>query len=179
MYKDIEGYEGLYAVSESGDIWSYKKTSPIGINGGVVERGGLFLKPSQSGRNKHQRVVLIKDRKRKQHFVHRLVAKAFIPNPSGLPFINHKDCDPTNNHVDNLEWCTAKENSIHAYQNGRWTPPDQSGSKNSNAKFCNEDIVKIRELHKKTGNCSQIAHQYNVNPKTINQIVNGKRWTHT
>jgi len=178
MFKDIEGYKGLYAVDHKGNVWSYEKTSPIGSNGGVVKRGGHLLKPNSSGRTAHLKVVLIKDGNRKQHFVHRLVAQAFIANPDNLPMINHKDCDPTNNNVSNLEWCTAKQNSIHAYQNGRWTPPNQSGSANSNAKFTDDDVKQIRKLHESIGSCAEIARQYKVNPKTIHQIVNRKRWAH-
>jgi len=178
MYKDIKGYEGLYAVDENGNVWSYEKTSPIGNKGAVVKRGGFMLKKHCAKRTTHQKVWLYKDGKRKQHQVHRLVAQAFIPNPENLPLINHKDCDPTNNHVDNLEWCTAKQNSIHAYQNGRWTPPNQSGSANSNAKFTDDDIKQIRKLHESIGSCAEIARQYKVNHKTINQIVNRKRWAH-
>lgn len=178
MYKDIKGYEGLYAVDENGNVWSYEKTSPIGKNGGVVNRGGLILKPSQQGRTKHQRVMLFKNGKRKSYLIHRLVAQAFIPNPENLPLINHKDCDPTNNHISNLEWCTAKQNSIHAYQNGRWIPPNQKGSANSNCIFTDDDIKQIRKLHESIGSCAEIARQYKVNPKTINQIVNRKRWAH-
>ena len=179
MYRDIKNYENLYAVDENGNVWSYEKTIPVGKNGGVVKRGGHLLKPMPNNkRTKHLRVFLVKDGKRKQHQVHRLVALAFLPNPDNLPFINHKDCDPTNNHVSNLEWCTAKENSIHAYKKGRWAPPNQLGSANSNCKFIDSDIKKIREMYKIVGNCSAIARQYNVNPKTINQIINGKRWSH-
>lgn len=57
---------------------------------------------------------------KKQHFkVHRLVAQAFIPNPEGLPQINHKDLNKQNNHITNLEWCTASENQLHRYENRR------------------------------------------------------------
>lgn len=178
MFKDIEGYEGLYAVNENGNIWSYEKISPIGNKGGVINRGGFVLKTYCTKRTAHQKVWLYKDGIRKQHQVHRLVAQAFIPNPENLPLINHKDCDPTNNNVSNLEWCTAKQNSIHAYQNGRWTPPNQLGSANSNSKFTDDDVQQIRKLHESIGSCAEIARQYKVNPKTINQIVNRKRWAH-
>jgi len=176
MYKDIKEYEGLYAVDENGDIWSYEKTSPIGNKGAVVKRGGHLLKTNRTKRTAHKRVLLTKNGKRKQHLVHRLVSQAFIPNPENLPFINHKDCDPTNNHVDNLEWCTAKQNSIHAYQNGRWTPPNQAGSKNANSKLTEADVVEIRAIYAEVKNCSEIARRFKVNPKTINMIINGKRW---
>ena len=176
MYRDIDNYEGLYAVDEGGNIWSHEKLSPIGIRGGFVKRGGCILKTAKHNRTNHLRVVLTKNGVRKQCFVHRLVALMFIPNPHGLPFINHKDCDPTNNAVSNLEWCTAKQNSIHAYQHGRWTPPNQAGSANSNAQLTESDVVRIRVLHKTIGNCAEISREYGVNPKTINMIINGKRW---
>lgn len=178
MYREIKGYEGLYAVSEQGNVWCHKKNVAVGKNGGVVERGGHVLKTmSNSKRTKHQRVILTKDGKRSQHQVHRLVAQAFIPNPQNLPLVNHKDCDPTHNHADNLEWCTAQQNSIHAYQNGRWTPPNQAGSKNSNSKLTENDVLQIKALFIEVKNCAEIARRFNVNPKTINQIVNGKRWS--
>lgn len=57
-------------------------------------------------------------------YVHRIVATAFIPNPENKKTVNHKDCNKQNNHVSNLEWCSYKENSKHAWDNGRY--PDQS-----------------------------------------------------
>lgn len=179
MYRDIKGYESLYSVDENGNVWTHEKAVKVGNNGGVVKRGGHLLKTMPNNkRTPHLRVILVKDGKRKQHQVHRLVALAFIPNPNNLPFVNHKDCDPTNNHVSNLEWCSAKENSVHAYKQGRWTPPNQKGSANSNCVFVDDDIKCIRELHKTLVNCAEIARQYKVNPKTINDIVHRKRWAH-
>jgi len=177
VFKDVAGYEGLYAVNEMGEVWSYEKISPIGVHGGEVKRGGHLLKPMRANqRTTHQRVILTKEGKRKQYLVHRLVAQAFIPNPDKLPFINHKDCNPENNHASNLEWCSAKQNSIHAYQNGRWTPPNQQGAKNANSKLTEKDVIEIRKLHGEVKNCAEIARRFSVNPKTINMIVRGTRW---
>lgn len=178
MLKDIKGFEGLYAVDETGQIWSYPKSCPFGKNGGIVTRGGYFIKQHKMKRTNHLRVWLYKDKKRFVYLVHRLVAEAFLPNENNLPIINHKDCDPSNNNIQNLEWCTYKHNSKHAYENGRWTPPNQSGSKNSRAILTESDIIEIREKYKTVKNCSKIAEEYNVKPKTINQIINLKRWAH-
>lgn len=72
--------------------------------------------------NKHTGYYLIdlyKNNKRTKKAVHRLVAQAYIPNPNGLPEVNHKDSDRTNNHVSNLEWVTSSGNSFHAVKSGR------------------------------------------------------------
>ena len=98
VWRDIEGYENLYQVSNDGFV----RTSHDG-----------FWKVLSAGETKYgyYNVLLHKDGKRKNARVHRLVAKAFIPNPENLPYINHKDENKKNNCVDNLEWCTAKYNS--------------------------------------------------------------------
>ena len=97
IYKDIEGYAGLYQISNHGNVKSLNK------------RKGRMLKNTKDHFG-YLRVNLYKDFKYKIHKVHRLVAQAFIPNPNNLTEINHKDEDKTNNKVDNLEWCTPKYN---------------------------------------------------------------------
>lgn len=107
IFKDIEGYEG-YQVSNLGRVKSLKRY--------VNDRGGLklikerFLK-QRVQKDGHIRVKLCKNSKEKQFFIHQLVAKAFIPNPHNLPVINHKDENPSNNCVENLEWCTVEYNN--------------------------------------------------------------------
>ena len=100
IWKDIEGYEGLYQVSNQGRVRSlnYRKTGKTQV-----------LKPGLSG-NGYLNVQLVKNNKIKHVLVHRLVALAFIPNPDNKPQINHKSEDKTLNTVENIEWATAKEN---------------------------------------------------------------------
>jgi hypothetical protein len=101
-WKDVTGYEGLYQVSEDGDVFSKARKT--------------HLHPSTST-NGYRVVCLYKEGKYKLHAVHRMVATAFLPNPSNLPIVNHKDADKQNNSVKNLEWVTQKENVAHAVKN--------------------------------------------------------------
>lgn len=109
IWKDIEGYEGLYQVSNLGRVKSLgnNKTRKEKILKGIKERGD-YLK-----------VILCKEGNRKHFKVHRLVASAFIPNYNNLPQVNHKDEDKNNNRVDNLEWCDCKYNINYGSHNKR------------------------------------------------------------
>ena len=93
--KDIKGYEGLYAVTSCGKIWSYKNKK--------------FLNPSTNKKGYFQ-VVLYKNGKPKTHKVHRLLAEAYIPNPDNLPQVDHIDNDKTHNYINNLQWITNRDN---------------------------------------------------------------------
>ncbi len=109
IWKDIEGYEGDYQVSNLGRVKSLPKEC---FNGkGYFIRNGCILKPIKSKKgyfNVWCRKNIFK--------VHRLVAKAFIPNPQNLPQVNYIDGDKANNFVSNLEWVTDGENLLHAYR---------------------------------------------------------------
>lgn len=100
MLKEIPGYEGLYAVSDDGVVWSLRTTQSR-------RRGPLKPQPNTGG---YLRVNLFKDGKMKHEYIHRLVARTFLPNSEGFTVVNHKDANPTNNRVENLEWCDQKFN---------------------------------------------------------------------
>lgn len=109
IWKDIEGYEGLYQVSTHGMVRSmnYRLTGRTVVLNPVETTYG-YLK-----------VRLYKNRKGKTFLVHRLVAKAFIPNWFDDPCVNHIDEDKTNNNVDNLEWCSVEYNDNYGTRNKR------------------------------------------------------------
>lgn len=112
VWKDIEGYENLYQVSNLGRVKSL-----VGFNGHIYVNRVKVLKQSNTTTG-YKKVELTINKRRKSHKVHRLVAFAFIPNPNHKPNINHKDGNPINNKVENLEWCTQRENVQHAVDTG-------------------------------------------------------------
>ena len=106
MWKDIIGYEGLYQVSNYGDIQSTPRQKT---------KGG-YRKPNIS--HGYKRIVLCKNGMIKNCSIHRLVAAAFISNPNNCKVINHKDENKLNNDVSNLEWCTQAENVQYSKNTG-------------------------------------------------------------
>lgn len=113
VWKDIEGYEGLYQVSSFGRVKSFDITDNLGRI-----RKGRILKGCKNT-NGYLLVNLYKNSIGHSKNIHRLVAEAFIPNPDNKPQVNHIDEDKTNNVVSNLEWMTVKENSNHGTRNER------------------------------------------------------------
>jgi hypothetical protein len=102
--KDIKDYEGLYSITKTGLVLSHRKKIILKC---IKQKTGYLS------------VTLYKGGKGKTFSIHRLVAETFIDNPKNKPQVNHLDRDRHNNNVENLEWCTSKENSIHSFKNGR------------------------------------------------------------
>ena len=109
--KAVKGYEGYYEVDQFGRVYSVDRVISVNDNGRQYEKPLKVKQMKQSMHTKgYKTVALTKDGNTKTCYVHRLVAEAFVDNPCGLPFINHKDEDKTNNFADNLEWCTNEYN---------------------------------------------------------------------
>ena len=115
--KDIKNYEGLYAITEDGNVYSYISKK--------------YLKPGLNSSGYYQ-VNLCKEGKKKTFSIHRLVAEAFIPNPDNLPCVNHLDECKSNNCVDNLEWCSIE------YNNAYGTRTEKAAKKRSIPVYCVE-----------------------------------------
>ena len=110
IWKDIEGYEGLYQISSYGRIKSLRD-----------HHGNYREKILKQGTRKdgYKNTALSKDGKLKTYSVHRLVAAAFLDNPNNYPCVNHKDEQKYNNYVENLEWCTSKYNCNYGTKSER------------------------------------------------------------
>lgn len=156
--KDIPGWEGRYAVTEDGRIWNHKRK--IFMKYHPDADGYLTFRPSRDGRYSYLKI-------------HRIVAKAFVPNPENKPQVNHLDGDKTNNHASNLEWCTAKENMHHAIRTGLIR---QDGDQHVNAKLTREEVLTIRNRLVEGCSHRSLAIQHGVTIGTISNIKTKRRY---
>ena len=168
IWKDIEGYEGLYQVSNFGNIRSLETIAP---SGKFVKQ---IIRKQSKDKDGYCIIGLNKNKSQKTYKVHRLVAKSFIDNPNNLPEINHKDEDKTNNKVSNLEWCNSKYNLTYGARKGMFI-----GEKNNNCKLSKKDVEEIRKQYKKRSrefNSIALGKKYGVSHTQIISIINGKSW---
>lgn len=137
VWKDIVGYEGMYQVSNLGNV---KSLDRIVWNGKVHHLlKGRIMKPKGK---KYKEVHLCKDGKIKKCYLHRLVAHSFILNPNNKPQVNHLNGIHSDNRLENLEWCTQEENNKHAWENGLSVAYDRTGTNNPNYKHGKRMLLK-------------------------------------
>ncbi len=163
IWKPLTDYSG-YEISSYGRM---KGKSGIILKLSILKTGYYSVVISPDGRNGKQKCLKI----------HREVAKAFIPNPNNFPIINHKDGNKLNNHISNLEWCTAKYNIQHAYKNG--LIKNHQGYCHNESSFTKEDIEYIRTHYKprnKYFGCRALARKFNVYHTTVLRVINGTRY---
>lgn len=111
--------------------------------------------------------------KRTIHGVHRIIALTFIPNPEGKPCVNHKDNNPLNNKVENLEWVTHQENIAYCVKQNRNAKGERCGS----SKLKPSQVIEIRERYPGSSSLS-LSRIYGVSPTTILDVYSRKSWKH-
>lgn len=130
VWKQISGYEKLYEISNYGRVKSFQNGKLMILK--AIPLNGYFV------------VNLYKNKIKRQFLVHVLVAKAFIPNPNGKPYVNHLDGNKMNNCLSNLEWATIAENVRHAYKLG--LIKQKSGCEHQDAKLTEEQVRYVRKV---------------------------------
>lgn len=168
MWKTLETFPD-YEVSTEGTVRSKERTRAFGTQRRVLP--SQEIKPfAHSGG--YLCVKLAKDRKKTNQYVHRLTAFAHVQNPSGLPDVNHKDGDKTNNRADNLEWTTRKENLDHADKVLGLRPKGETHG----GAILTEDCV--RAILSSDLPSSELADAYGVKYGTVWAIRARKTWKH-
>lgn len=166
--KDIPNYEGLYAITSCGKVWSYRRNK------------FMVLGHDKDG---YPRISLRKNGKVKTYFIHRLVAEAYLPNPNNLPYVNHKDEVKKHNWINNLEWCTAwyninySRNKELALKMGTTYEEKNTNEKNTNRKN-NCLPVKCIETGEVFESGADCARKMGLDASHISKVCRGKQAAH-
>lgn len=172
VWKNIDGYNGEYQVSNMGRVYSVKNR--------------MLLKESFN-KDGYVLIALYNNGNRRGCSLHRLVAKEFILNTENKPEVNHKDLNKTNNRADNLEWVTKVENMRHAVENGKFQMSDErkselskrfSGENSYLSKLTEDQVKEIRKLREVGVKRVAVAEMFNVDKRTITDITNFRTWKH-
>lgn len=176
VWKDVTDYEGLYQVSNLGNVkvsdrevyqprWDKYYTRKGKILTVDVDKDGYY------------RVSLRKDKKNKKFFIHRLIALIFIQNPDNKPVVDHINNIKNDNRVENLRWCSVQENTKWAHDDG--LIDIKKGEQIHSAKLTENSVLEIKLLlQEQTMSQHDIAKKFEVSRSRISEIKNGKSWKH-
>lgn len=153
--KDIKGFEGKYAITEDGQVWSYYKKD--------------FMKPFLQKKG-YLYINLYQEYERKSFAIHRLVAQTYLENPNNLPEVNHKDENKLNNNVNNLEWCNRSYNIHYGTAISRSKEKQQQYHPNQKKVLCIE-TGQIYHSAMEAKRCTGVDNT------SISMVCNGKRQT--
>lgn len=148
-----------YHICEEGWILSKKTGKPLSPHLDKKGYNRVTLKHKDGG---------------KTLLVHRLVAIKFIPNPSNYPQVNHKDGNKSNNHHENLEWCTCQQNNDHAIAHGLV----KRGSARPNSKLSDEDVLDMRQLRLEGLTYYQLAEIFGVSYQCAHRVCDRQTYIH-
>ena len=165
IWKDINSYEGFYQISNLGNVKSLQRMAKNKDGQRIVKE--RILSPTKAG-NGYLTVMLYSKKIPERKIIHRLIALNFIPNPNNKPQVNHINGIRTDNRIDNLEWCTAKENINHAFK---------IGLMKGQTKLNEIEVMQIRELYStETQTQSEIAVMFKTTRTNIGRIVRQETW---
>ena len=177
IWVDVSGFEPFYEISTLGRIRSKPRMKRI--RGGGLQPIPARLITAQLLKNGYFYVTLWSGKtKGTTTPLHRVIAKAFIPNPENKPEVNHLNGIRTDNSIENLEWCTTRENALHKYRVlGYKCPTTLKGTANKAAKL-NDD--KVRQILTLAGSVSMagIAQRFSVSKRAVQFIIHRKTWKH-
>ncbi len=168
FWKPIKGYEGYYEISNLGRVKSLSR---------IILKNGIYPFKSKekiikNRLNKYYYVTLCKNNSYKNFYIHRLIANSFLPNPDKKLCVNHINGIKTDNSINNLEWATHKENTIHATDIGLI---NQKGENSYNSKLNKEQVLEIIKSNLPHRELSKI---YSISKSYVSSIKNKKTWKH-
>lgn len=171
-------------------VWGELPKYEVGSNGTVYS-----LNYNNSGKRKqiksrldadgHEYVILVVNSKRHKRLVHRMVAICFIDNPGNKPQVNHKDGVRNNNDIENLEWVTSRENTLHGYRSNGRKPSEKQiaqrkemfgGTNNPKAKLDFEQVLSLRKKRSSGTLVKHLAAEFGISVAQVSAIANNKFW---
>lgn len=185
IWRNIKGGDGQYKISNLGRVKSLEQK--LTIYNPHKDVTYTMVKPERIlklyvNHNGYYVTNLTLNGKHKPYLLHRIMAKAFIPNRENKPCINHKDGIKTNNELCNLEWCTRAENNAHAWKTGLMDNHkniDFNGSNNPFSKLDENEVLQIRSIYEQGwANFTELGKCYNVCRTTVSDIIKRKTWNH-